>query len=768
MQQTGKNDDFPDTLPIFQFKDTILSTVDREQITIVTAETGAGKSTQVPQYLAEHGYKKIIVTQPRILAARNLCYRVREEQSSRGGIDVNSYVGYRTAHERDDSPETVILYCTDGLQLVREITGSGVRDGQILILDEVHEWNENMEVLVAWAKIRCNEDPSFKVIIMSATIESEKLAAYFGTNAVVTVPGRSHEVVKRRGKDVVSEIKQQIKMGGKNILVFLPGKAEIESVASAIKVDATSQAIPIIPLHSQLESISQQHAFDSYPNGKIILSTNIAQTSVTIDDIDVVIDSGLERRSEVQSGVEGLFIAQVSQADCLQRAGRAGRTKPGEYILAPLSPMPCPALEERPQYGIPEILRKHIDRLALRLANVDMDIETLAFYHEPSHRTIKNAKLTLKSLGAMTPDGKITPLGREMERLPVESTFARMFVEADKYTPQIRLKLAAIIGIQEVGGITKGGSRFTGWRQFTRQTKSDLIAQYDVYIALHSIPATTYDELGIIGKNVVKAGEVMERLDYDLVLHKGALTAVEGDEEELLMKCILAGQTHQLWSVESDGGMLQVGTGVRREISNSTVVSHPRLVVGTPFDLQVTTRKGDLETLHLVQGITMVNADWLVELYPDRYTLHKGKVYYDNERGVLAERQLLKFGGKTYESASAVVLEASTTNRRLFVSLYASWLYEHLERERRHLQRDYRRRIPIISLRQLQQQIQSITPGVVSLSDLTNEQRDKLKSLERLQNQLGDKFMSQLGTSRREERRVQHSWIPRHKRRGHR
>ena len=159
-----------DSLPIFDFRKQIVNAVDRQQVTIITAETGAGKSTQVPQYLADHGYTKVIVTQPRILAARNLSHRVREEWAIRTGKDSDEIIGYRTAHERDDSLNTRILYCTDGLQLVREITGAGINEKQVLVLDELHEWNENMEVLVAWAKKRCQEEPRFKVVIMSATI----------------------------------------------------------------------------------------------------------------------------------------------------------------------------------------------------------------------------------------------------------------------------------------------------------------------------------------------------------------------------------------------------------------------------------------------------------------------------------------------------------------------------------------------------------------------------------------------------------------------
>jgi len=141
------SNDFTQDLPIYDYQTTITAAVDANQVTIITAETGAGKSTQVPQYLADHGYGKVVVTQPRILAARNLSRRVREEWALRTSSDSEPIIGYRTAHERNDNPDTQILYCTDGLQLVREITGSGVSKRQVLLLDEVHEWNENMEVL---------------------------------------------------------------------------------------------------------------------------------------------------------------------------------------------------------------------------------------------------------------------------------------------------------------------------------------------------------------------------------------------------------------------------------------------------------------------------------------------------------------------------------------------------------------------------------------------------------------------------------------------
>lgn len=730
-------------LPILSRRDDILAAVDGNQVTIITAETGAGKSTQVPQYLAEHGYRKIIVTQPRILAARNLSARVREEVAFYTGRDSTAYVGYRTAHEQDDSPNNVILYCTDGLQLVRELTGSGTDEKQILVLDEIHEWNENMEVLIAWAKKRCQEEPRFKVILMSATIEAENLAKYFGGAAVITVPGRSYAVEKRFGTDVVSEITNLLDTRTSNMLVFLPGKAEIENVAGALKKKAAAYHVPILPLHSQLEPEVQQRAFANFENGKVILATNVAQTSITIDDIDTVIDSGLERRSEVRSGVEGLFIAQISQADCLQRAGRAGRTKEGIYVLARLDDLPCDRLEERPEYGVPEILRKHIDRLVLRLANIGIDIEDLDFYHDPKPGAIKRAKQKLVTLGALTGKGEVTPIGRKMEHFPVESGYARMLVEAEQYPTEVQAKLAAIIAIQEVGGIVKHGSRYTGWRRLTRQTRSDLIAQYDVYLALPGIDPEDYEEIGIIAKNAGKAEEVKERLMRDLGLGEPKLTPVREDEMTPLLRSIIAGQLDQLWTVEPNGDVLHIGSNKRRELSSGTGVRGADLIAATPFDLEVPTPKG-LQTLHLVTDVTAVTPDWLETLAPHLFKVKPGKIYFDPNLGTLALRTHLTFKGGALEAGGTPVLEHSQENQRLFVKLYAAWIRDQLEKERLTLQTINSRRIPDVPLRHIEQRVTALADSAISLVELHKKRRIALSQLARLEAYIGEEFINRL------------------------
>lgn len=756
-------------LPVRDYHQQIVDAVDTHQVTIITAETGAGKSTQIPQYLAEHGYTRIIVTQPRILAARNLCHRVREEWALRNTEDSSEIIGYRTAHERDDSGNTKVLYCTDGLQLVREITGSGIIERQVLVLDEVHEWNENMEVLVAWAKKRCEEDPRFKVVVMSATIETESLASYFGTDAIIDIPGRHFEVTKRRGQDVLSELFAQLEHRGRNILTFLPGKAEIQDVTDAIASKAATAKVPIIPLHSQLEAEQQQRAFANYPYGKIILATNIAQTSVTIDDIDMVIDSGLERQSEVRNGVEGLFIAQISQADSKQRAGRAGRTKPGEYVLAQYDKMPCAKLEDRPEYAIPEILRKHIDRLTLRLANVGIDIETLDFYHDPSKQAIRRAKKTLMALGALTTAGEVTAIGRQMEHFPVESNYARMMVEVAEQPKEIQAKLSAVIAIQEVGGIIRGGTRYDGWRKYTRQTKSDLLAQYDVYLALPTIDQEDYEELGIIAKNVDKAEEVIERLNHDLGLIDIPLTAITPEEEALLLRCIVVGEIDQLWSLvdESNNTVEHIFSGRPRELSSSTVVRNPTLITGTPFDLQVPLRSGGLETLHLVTGATVVNTDILLEVAPELFSGKRSKTIYDPRLGCLVEKQQVRFKKRVLEGSGTPLLEDTPEHRQMFAKEYCLWAFEQLERQRRNLER-FHKRVPRVTLQQVEQEFRARARGIVALDQLESKDKQRVIALSKLETYLGDDFVYRLGKPRRQPRpdeKRQHGWKPKHKRR---
>ena len=737
-------------LPIAAFESSIADAVSRQQATIIVAETGAGKSTQVPQYLMRAGYTKVIVTQPRILAARNLSNRVRREwtefSATNGTVIRETTVAYRTANERNDDVYTKLLFCTDGLQLVRELTGGGIkgRARQILVLDEVHEWNENMEVLIAWAKQRMAKEPDFKIVIMSATIEADRLAQYFETGPPIIVPGRLHSVEKRCGSSVVEELINFIELDAtQNILTFLPGKSEIESVRQAIIAAATRRSIEIFDLHSQISLEDQQKVFGHYPNGKIVLSTNIAQTSVTIDDIDVVVDSGLERRIEVQNGVEGLFLAQTSKADCAQRAGRAGRTKPGEYILAPLDGLKCDPLEKRADYPTPEIKRKHIDRLVLRLASNDLDIEALEFYHQPSHGMVKRAKATLKSLGAFDISSQLTSIGRRMEHFPLESRFARMMVAVESEPEPLRRKLSLVIAIQEVGGIVRGGARIIGWRGFTNEDQSDLLAEYDVYLACEALDPTEFEELGIIYKNYERAGHVYERLCHNLGIATILVDGIDSTERTIILRAIVAGQLDQLWTVNTFSQARNIRTDDERELSNGSVVTGEGLVAGQAFDLQVPGTKG-ISTLHLVESVTRVRGEWLEQLDPDQFKSVTGKLYYDKSHSALAYSQIIRRGREIIDGGGLLVTDNSLHNQRMFTELYIQYIGDKLARQRQQLQASNGRRLPQASLRRLRQEIRPLLAGVISLHKVPLDRRARLHEVSTLKFYIGDKLYAQL------------------------
>ncbi|HYH74615.1 MAG TPA: hypothetical protein VD735_01505, partial [Candidatus Saccharimonadales bacterium] len=339
------------------------------------------------------------------------------------------------------------------------------------------------------------------------------------------------------------------------------------------------------------------------------------------------------------------------------------------------------------------------------------------------------------------------------------------------YSPDIQAKLATIIAIQEVGGIVKGSTRYTGWRRFTQQTRSDLLAHHDVYLTLPDIDPEAFDDLGIISKNVIKAGEVNERLNRDLGLGDVAPSRIHESETDQLLRSIVAGQLHEIWAVEPNGEATHIATKQQREISSSTVVRHAGLVVGTPFDLQVPTGRG-LETLHLVNDVTAVQPQWLAELAPELFAVRPGKIYFDAHYGTLATRTQVRFNGKTFEASGAPVLERTPQNKQLFQTLYSVWLHERLEHERQFLQSRSSRSIPHIPLRQVQEQVRYIAPGAVSLLELDKKQRVALLKLANPETFLGERFMASLkhrgnhagGHDHSQQRHKRHRWQPEHKR----
>lgn len=640
-------------LPIWSFKDQIVSAVRDHPVVIITAETGAGKSTQVPQFLLEAGYT-MVVTQPRRLAARTVSERVAEEI----GCEFGGTVGFRTAYERQDSGATECLFCTDGLALVRELMGAGRH--QVLVIDEVHEWNLNIEVLVAWAKLQLGRGANFKVVVMSATMEADKLSEFFGGAPVINVPGRLFpvEVKTASARDDAGEAIALLR-DGRNVLVFEPGKREIGEVAELIRQSGVSAEI--IPLHGELEPAEQAKAFQQYGRPKCVVATNVAETSVTINDIDAVVDSGMERRVEVVDGVEGLYLRPISRANATQRKGRAGRCKSGIYVDR------CPAID-RPEFPVAEILRTRLDQTVLRLAEAGFDMEELEFFHQPAKSEIHEAKRALKALGCMNENGEVTSIGRQVSRLPISVQYARMIVEADRLG--VVDDVVTIAAILEQGGITarpKEKYELPKWLALCAgEQESDLMAQLSVWKRADGMRANEMRENGIHVKAFFQAKEKRQHIADSL---RGRVRDFRSNgRRENILRAVCAGMVDHLYQLHMYDW--KNGDGQVRQLNRDSVVrTAGGWLVGLPFDLEIDTRRGKM-TLRLITMATKVEPLWLVEIAPHLVRLEQGlNPSYDSQVDCCLSTCKTVFNGQAVNEIREATPEHPEASR-----LFAEWL----------------------------------------------------------------------------------------------
>jgi hypothetical protein len=595
-------------LPVSRDISRILETIANNPVTVIAAETGAGKSTQIPKALLEAGYD-VIVTQPRRIAARSVASRVAEEL----GEKLGERVGFKTGEDSCSSGDTRLLFCTDGLQMVRELVGKPGRR-TVLVLDEVHEMNINIEVLIAWAEQEIRRGGDLKLVLMSATIDHHRLAAFFGNNGqpapTIEVPGRLFPVAERpRGASICDDVETLVKEG-RNVLVFQPGKTEISDTIEAL--NRRGIQAEILPLHGELDHHAQTRCFKRYGRPKVIVSTNVAQTSVTIPDVDAVVDCGLERRVEVRDGVEGLYLQPISLADREQRKGRAGRTKEGIYIDH------CPKVAgDRNAFPVPEIQRVRLDTIVLRLSMAGLDIERLRFLHQPPRSEIQKARESLRLLGCIDDNG-ITPMGRAIERLPVAPPIGRMVIEARKRggVDDI-ISIAAIIEAGGIAAYDRDGGNMPAYRRFCPdERESDLLAQLAVMKGARDLKKPELIEAGVNVKAYFRAMEIRRKISAAL-RSRGFTSEAKASRDDLL-KSICAGMIGDVM-IAGAGGCYVNAQGVQRLPARDSVVARGACVVGVPFDIQIRGRRGS-SLLQLLTNVTVVTPAMLGEVAPHMVT----------------------------------------------------------------------------------------------------------------------------------------------------
>ncbi|WP_072669171.1 ATP-dependent RNA helicase HrpA [Vibrio injenensis] len=439
--------EYPEQLPVSQKRDDIARTIEQHQVVIVAGETGSGKTTQLPKICAELGrgkYGLIGHTQPRRLAARSVANRIAEEmQCELGGV-----VGYKVRFNDQISEQTQIKLMTDGILLAEIQHDRYLNQYDTIIIDEAHERSLNIDFILGYLRQLLPRRPDLKVIITSATIDPERFSKHFDNAPIIEVSGRTFPV-ETRYRPLVSEtdsdrdqlegifdaVDELCLEGLGDILIFMNGEREIRDTADAL-AKRKLRDTEIVPLYARLSSGEQNKIFQPHSGRRIVLATNVAETSLTVPGIKYVIDPGTARisRYSYRTKVQRLPIEPISQASANQRKGRCGRVEEGICIRL--------YSEEdflsRPEFTDPEILRTNLASVILQMTALGLgDIEAFPFVEAPDKRHIQDGVRLLEELGAMNPEisdpkKRLTTIGRQLARLPIDPRLARMVLEAPR------------------------------------------------------------------------------------------------------------------------------------------------------------------------------------------------------------------------------------------------------------------------------------------------------------------------------------------------
>lgn len=436
------------SLPIYQYREEFLAALEDHQIIVIVGETGSGKTTQLPQYLHEAGYTKnglkVGCTQPRRVAAMSVATRVAEEM----GVKVGNEVGYSVRFDDNTSDKTIVKYMTDGMLLREFMTEPDLAGYSALMIDEAHERTVHTDILLALVKDLARERKDLKLLISSATMNAEKFAAYFDDAPIFNIPGRRYPVdiyytpapeANYLAAAITTVFQIHTTQGKGDILIFLTGQDEIEAAEQEIaetakKLGNRVKELVICPIYANLPSELQAKIFEPTPEGarKVVLATNIAETSLTIDGIVYVIDPGYVKENVYNpaTGMSNLIVVPCSRASANQRSGRAGRVGPGKCFRLYTKFAYMNEMDESPT---PEIQRTNLNSVVLQLKSLGInELLDFEFMDPPPTESLIGALNQLFALQALNHKGELTKLGRQMAEFPTEPTLAKAVLAADK------------------------------------------------------------------------------------------------------------------------------------------------------------------------------------------------------------------------------------------------------------------------------------------------------------------------------------------------
>ncbi|HSP77723.1 MAG TPA: helicase-related protein, partial [Myxococcaceae bacterium] len=610
------------SLPIDPLLPELVSTLRGASSLVLEAPPGAGKTTRVPRALLEAGLgggKEIIVLQPRRLPTRLAAQRVSEELGER----VGETVGYQVRFEDVRGPKTRLSFVTEGVLGRRLLSDPTLRDVGVVVLDEFHERHLSADISLALLRrLQQGPRPDLKLVVMSATLDAAPIRAYLGDCPSLRSEGRRFDVSvdylpspdeRHLDAQVLSGLKRLFANGlDGDVLVFLPGAGEIRRARETCAEFAERHELELLPLHGDLPPSEQDRAVRRSSRRKIILSTNVAETSVTIDGVAAVIDSGLARVASHSpwSGLPTLKLAKVSRASATQRAGRAGRTRSGHCLRLYTQH----DFDGRPEQDAPEIRRMDLAEtvLALRASGVK-DLASFPFFEPPPAASLEAAETLLRRLGAVDAEGTVTAIGQRLLRFPLHPRQARIIAEGERRgVGADAALLAALVGERDIRRESRTHFSGPGRAANVVSGPSDLLELLERFREaerarfasgrLHSLSLET---------GAVQAVDRVQRQLRRAVKDKGPGPSRPEDVEQALMLCVLAGYPDRVAKRRRPRSpeVLLFGGGTA-SLSEVSVVQEPELMVAVDAE----ERPGRGVTVRLASA---VEPEWLLELHPD-------------------------------------------------------------------------------------------------------------------------------------------------------
>uniref|UniRef100_A0A060T7K3 Pre-mRNA-splicing factor ATP-dependent RNA helicase PRP16 n=1 Tax=Blastobotrys adeninivorans TaxID=409370 RepID=A0A060T7K3_BLAAD len=625
-------------LPAFAVREDLVKVIRDNQVVVVVGETGSGKTTQLTQYLYEEGYgtRGIIgCTQPRRVAAMSVAKRVSEEME----VKLGSKVGYSIRFEDVTSSETIIKYMTEGVLLRESLDDSGLDKYSCIIMDEAHERSVNTDILLGLFKSVLHKRRDLKLIVTSATMNAERFSQFYGGAPQFTIPGRTYpvEIMYHHSpvEDYVDAAVRQVlsihlQSGPGDILVFMTGQEDIEAtcdiLAERLAILDKPEPLLVLPIYSQMPADLQSRIFEPAPKGtrKVIVATNIAETSLTVDGISYVVDTGFSKLKmyNAKIGMDALQIAPISQANAGQRSGRAGRTGKGvAYRLYTERSM----VEEMYPQTIPEIQRTNLSNTVLLLKSLGVsNLLEFDFLDPPPMDTMTASLYNLWALGALDNLGHLTKLGKKMSSFPMDPSLSKLVIMSAEYNcSEEMLTVVSMLSVPSVF-----------YRPKERQEESDAAREkFFVPESDHLTLLNVYNQWKVNkysdkwcsrhflhSKSLKRAREVREQLLY--IFESSLHTKVQscGGDWDVVRLCICTGYFHQAAKAKGLGEFVNVRTNISMQLHPTSALYGlgylPDFVV---YHELILTSKQYMST------VTAVDPHWLAQF---------GGVFYSiKERG---------------------------------------------------------------------------------------------------------------------------------------